>query len=923
MDDGLSRRAPHALLGRQEELAVLDGLVAAVRSGTSGALVVRGEPGIGKTELLRHLRETAAPDCRVARAAGVESEMELAFAGLHQLCAPMLDRLERLPGPQREALEAAFGLSSGAAPDRFFVALAVLGLLSDLATERPLVCVVDDAHWLDRSSAQALAFVARRLGIESVAMVFAVREPDDELAGLPELEVGGLRGDDARALLDSVLLGPLDNRVADRIVAETGGNPLGLLELPRGRTAAELAGGFVVPHGVPLSGRIEQNFRRRLEQLAPEVRRLLLVAAAEPVGDPALLWRAAARLGIQPAAAGVAARESLMQIGSRVRFRHPLVRSAVYGAATAEERREVHGALAAATDPEVDPDRRAWHRANAVAAPDEEVADELEHSAGRAQGRGGVAAAAAFLQRATMLTGDPGRRVERALRAAQAKLEAGAPTAALELLALAEAAPLEELQRARLERLRAQVVFASRRGAEAPLLLLRAARRLEGLDLRLSRETYLDALQAAMVAGALGERLLEVAWAARAAPRPPGPPLAADVLLDGVSTLFTEGHVAAAPLLKQALATTPEETWTRWPWFVALIAWELWDIETHGEIAAREVALARKAGAVTTLLPALSMLEIASVHAGDFEGAEALLEEAEALADATGTTRWPYARVVLAGWRGHQPEAEAVIAAAVRDATERGEGLLIAFADLFTAVLRNGLGEYRAALEAAQRASERIKLGFVTRVLPELIEAAVYSGEREVAAAALARLRELTYGAATDWADGVEAYAAALVEGDDQADGRFRAALEHLPRNGRAISYRARAQLLYGEWLSRHDRRREAREQLRQAHDLFTWMGAEAFAGRAARELLITGEDVSDRAVDSTAELTAREAQVAGLARDGLSNPEIGAQLFISRRTVEYHLAKVFTKLDIRSRKELRAALPANAEVPRRSLAPG
>ncbi|MDX6699928.1 MAG: hypothetical protein QOF26_154 [Baekduia sp.] len=899
---------------------MLDRLLADVQGGRSGALVVRGEPGIGKTALLQYMAAAAAPDCRVERAAGVESEMELAFAGLHQLCAPMLDRLDRLPDPQRMALEAAFGLSPGGAPDRFFIALAVLALLSDLAAERPLVCVVDDAQWLDRSSAQALAFVARRLGAESVALVFAAREPHDELSGLPELMVGGLRGDDARTLLDSVLLGPLDRRVADRILAETGGNPLALLELPRGLTSAELAGGFVVPDGLPLSGRIEENFRRRLEQLPPEARRLLLVAAAEPIGDPALLWRAAARLGIPADAAGIAEQEELIDIGARVRFRHPLVRSAVYGAAAPRERRVVPRALGLVTDSEADPDRRAWHRANAVAAPDEGVAEELERSAGRAKARGGLAAAAAFLERATALTAAPGQRAERALRAAQAKLDAGAPSAALELLELAEAAPLGELQRARADRLHGQVAFAHRRGIDAPPLLLRAARRLEPLDARLARETYLDALQAAMVAGALGDSMLEVARSARAAPRPPGRPGPADLLLDGVALLFSGGHAAAAPLLKRALAETPDETWTRWPWFVALIAWELWDLDALGQIAARQVALARDVGAITTLLPALSMLEMASVHAGDFEAAEALLQEAAALAEATGTTPWPYAQMVLAGWRGRKSEAEATIDAAVRDANARGEGLLLGFGELFTAVLRNGLGEYPAALAAARQASERIGMGFVTRALPELVEAAAYSGEPEVAAAALSRLRELTSASTTHWARGVEAYAMALVDGDERADAHFRAALEHLARDGRD-PYRARAHLLYGEWLRRQQRRGEAREQLHLAHDLFAAVGAEAFARRAARELLALGENVPDRTPQTAEPLTARESQIAQLAGDGLSNPEIGARLFISRRTVEYHLAKVFTKLDIRSRRELQGVLVAETSVDGRRFA--
>jgi DNA-binding CsgD family transcriptional regulator len=909
MSEGPSRAGHHALLGRRHEVAVLDRLLASVRSGHSAALVLRGEPGIGKTELLRHLADAAAADCRVERVAGVESEMELAFAGLHQLCLPMLGRRDRLPAPQRAALEAALGLTDGGPPDRFFVALAVLGLLSDLATARPLVCVIDDAQWLDHSSVQALAFVARRLGVESVALVFAVREADDELAGLPELELRGLQHDDARALLDSVLVGALDELVADRIIDETGGNPLALLELPRGLTATELAGGFAVPRDTPLAGRIEENYRRRFERLPRETQRLLLVAGAEPIGDPALLWRAASRLGIPPSAAQAAERDGLVEIGTHVRFRHPLVRSAVYGAASADERREAHAALAEATDPDVDPDRRAWHRANAVTVPDEEVAEELAHSAGRARSRGGVAAEAAFLERSALLTGDAARRAERALHAARCKLQAGSASATLELVALAETEPLTEVQRAIAHRLRGQVAFASSRGLDAPPLLLGAARRLERLDARLARDTYVDAIQAAMVTGALGDAMPEIARAARAAPRPPGPPGATDLLLEAIALYFTEGKTAAAPLLDRTLVETPEETWRRWPWLASLITWERWDFDTYTMIAERQVARARAGGAVTTLLPALSMLAIAAVHRGEFAEAQVLVEEAVALADATGTTRLPYAAVVLTAWQGREAAAVEAFEAAVGDAHARGEGLLLAFVDMGKAILRNGLGQYAAALSAAQAAAAQVETGFVSRVLPELVEASVRCGEHEIAAGALGQLRALTSYRPTEWARGLVAYATALVHSGDEAEERYRAALHHLSRT-RSGTHRARAHLLYGEWLRRGHRNVEARRELHVAHELFAGMGAEAFAARAARELQATGESVGAPGAGVADALTAREAQIAQLARDGLSNPDIGAQLFISRRTVEYHLAKVFTKLGIRSRGELRRALP-------------
>ena len=571
------------LTDRRAECGVLDGLVEAVHAGESRVLVVHGEAGVGKTALLEYLADRASR-CRVLRVVGVQSEMELAFAGLHQLCAPLLDRLRELPGPQQEALRAAFGMSAGPAPERFLVGLASLGLLAEAATEQPVVCLADDAQWLDRASAQVLAFVARRLGAESLGLVFSARVADGELATLPELEVKGLPERDARALLDAALTGPVDARVREQIVAETRGNPLALLELPRSSTPAHLAGGFGLPSALP--GRIEDSFRRRVDVLPAQARRLLLLAAADPTGDPVLVWRAAGRLGIDTLAAGPAAEAGLAEFGARVRFRHPLVRSAVYQSASAQDRQEVHQALAEATDPQTDPDRRAWHRAQAAARPDEEVAAELEDSAGRAQARGGLAAAAAFGERAALLTPDPARRAGRTLVAAQASLRAGAFGKALELLAMAEAGPLDELQGTRADWLRGQIAFASGPGSDAPLLLLKAAKRLEPLDPGLARETYLDAWQAALFAGHLagGGDLEEVSRAARALPPPASPPRAADLLLDGLALLVTDGPAAAAPALREAISTfagpdVPVADRLRWSWWVPVASLPLWDVE--------------------------------------------------------------------------------------------------------------------------------------------------------------------------------------------------------------------------------------------------------------------------------------------------------------------------------------------------------
>jgi DNA-binding CsgD family transcriptional regulator len=904
------------LLGREAEQAVLDRLLAAVRAGESQVLVVRGEAGVGKSVLLDHLEEQAT-GCRVARAAGVESEMELAFAGLHQLCAPMLGSLDRLPGPQRDALGTAFGLAAGEAPDRFLVGLALLGLLSDASGDQPLVCLVDDAQWLDRASAQVLAFAARRLLAEPVAVVFAVREPstDRELAGLPELVVQGLRDGDARSLLESVTPVRIDVRVRDRIVAEARGNPLALLELPRGLTPSELAGGYVRPVALHLSGRIEQSFVRRLQALPQPTQRLLLTAAAEPLGDVPLLRGAAERLGIGPDAAHPAEAAGLIEIDQRVRFHHPLVRAAAYRAAPAPDRRAVHGALAEATDPDADPDRRAWHRAQAAVGPDEDVAVELVRSAARAAGRGGVAAEAAFLERATELTPDPAGRARRALAAARAKLDAAAPDEASDLLTTAEACPLDELQEAQLVRLHARIVFARTRGSDAPPLLLAAARRLEPLDAGLARETHLDALGAAIFAGRLaeGSGVGQVAAAARRGPAGPAAPQTMDLLLEGVTTRFTDGYVAAVPPLRRALAALRDQDVTRrdhlrWQWLACRIASELWEDAIWEELAARHVRVARETGALAVLPLALVYRSGTHVHAGEFAAADALIEESDAITRSIGGAPLMYTTVLLAAWRGREASAVALNEAGVRDAAPRGEGRAISWGDYATALLRNGLGDYEAALVAAQAACAHDDLGLVAWPMVELIEAAARCDRPDVAGPVLDRLAERTQAVGTDWALGMEARSRALLSDGPEAEALYEEAVARLGRSRVAV-HLARAHLVYGEWLRRQQRRVDARRQLRAAHDMFTRFGADAFAERAHRELQATGETVRKRSVETQDVLTAQETQVALLAAAGHTNPEIGAQLFISPRTAEYHLRKVFSKLGISSRRQLRGRM--------------
>jgi DNA-binding CsgD family transcriptional regulator len=902
------------LIGRGTECAVLDRLVGDVREGGSRALVVHGEPGVGKSALLEYLAGHAA-GCRVARASGAQSEMELAFAGLHMLCAPMLDRLDALPLPQRAALRTAFGVSAGPAPDRFVVGLAVLGLFAEVAQERPLLCLVEDQQWLDRASAQVLAFVARRLGAESVGLVFATREPSGELAGLPELIVRGLSEGAARALLDSVLSAPMDGRVRDQVVAETRGNPLALWELPRGLTVPELAGGFGLPGAAPLAGSIEESFRRRADTLPPRTRSLLLLAAADPTGDPTLVWRAARRLGIGTDAAAPAADADLAEFGTRIRFRHPLARSAVYRSASADERREAHRVLAAATDPVLDPDRRAWHRAQAAAGPDEDVAAELERSAGRALARGGLAAAAAFLKRAATLTLDPAGRAGRALAAAHAKIQAGAFDVARELLAMAEVGPLSVLQQAQADMLRAQLAFIANRGNDASPLLLKAARRLEPIDPGLCRATYLDALSASVFAGSLASPaggVLEVARAAASAP-PATTPRAPDLLLDGLAAQHNKDYAAGVPMLRRALAEfgvdMSAEEELRWLWLACLAAMRVWDDDRWEALSARHVQLSRETGALSELSLALVSRVSMLLFAGNLTEAASLAEEARTVEEATGSNLAPYGALGLAALRGDEAGTAALIDATLEHVTKRGQGIGITFTEWAGALLNNGLGRHQNALAAAGAVTDDRGSSFWPAV--ELVEAAARSGRTETAASAYRQLTEQASASGTDWALGIQARSHALLSEGDAAERRYRESITRLGRT-RMRPDLARAHLLYGEWLRRERRRIDAREQLRTAHRMFEAMGMEAFAERAHRELQATGE-TAQRRTDRTrrAELTAQETQIARLARDGLSNPEIGARLFISARTVQYHLRKIFAKLDITSRTQLDRALPS------------
>ncbi|MFJ8357208.1 ATP-binding protein [Streptomyces sp. NPDC093984] len=908
---------PEHLRGRRRERDALEALVSEVEAGRSAVLVLRGEAGIGKSALLDRLEARVAGH-RVARAAGAESEMELPFAGLHQLCAPFLGRVDSLPPPQREALATAFGISAGSPPDRFLVGLAVLGLLTDVAAEQPLFCLVDDVQWLDRVSAQTLAFVARRMLAEPLALVFASREQRgrDELAGLPELTVAGLDDIDARALLSAAVDGPMDERIRDRVLAEARGNPLALLELPHGRLDAEPANGLDRSGPEPVTGRIERSYLARVRSLPTPTQRLLLVAAAEPMGDVTLLRRAAERLGIGPSAIDPAVTAGLLSVGALVRFRHPLLRSAVYRSVGLAELRETHRVLAEVTDPVLDPDRRAWHLARATVRPHEAIAGELEASAERALARGGTAAAAAFLAHAAVLTPQPRPKARRALAAAQAKLRAGAPAAARDLLALARNGVLDGPGRARADLVEAQIVFASSRMDEALPLLLATARRLLPLDAELARETFLDTLSAAMFAGRLasGADAREVAATAqRTSPSPTRPPRTADLLLDALAARFTGGYRDAVPASRDALRafrreTDPEEI-LRWSWQASALAAEMWDDEGWTELARRHERTARTVGALTELPLALNSQVVVHTWAGELDAAALLIAEIPRVQEAVGSSFTPYGAMALAAWQGSARATLPLIEAGVESAVSRGEGVGVAVARWAEAVLHNGLGRFGEAFDAARSASAHPQdLAVANWGLAELVEAGVRSGRQEVAQTALDRLTEATDGAATDWALGVQARSRALLSQDATAEELYREAIERLGRT-RVAAELARARLLYGEWLRRESRRGDAREQLREAHALFTRFGAEAFAERAVRELRATGETVARRDGGSAATLTAQEMQIAQLARDGLTNSEIGAQLFLSPHTVEWHLRKVYAKLGVASRRLLRTAL--------------
>jgi DNA-binding CsgD family transcriptional regulator len=903
------------IIGRDRERAQIGALLDAVREGASRSLVISGEPGIGKTVLLADGVAQGA-DFRIVRVSGVESEMELAFSALHQVCQPLLGALASLPEPQADALRTTFGVVRGPVPDRFLVGLGVLALFAESSADRPLLCVVDDAQWVDRASLQILAFAARRLGAESIAMLFGSRRASGELTHLPELALAGLSPEESETLIETVLVTGLEPRVRAQLVAEIEGNPLALVEIPKDLSDPRAAGGYGLPGAVKLPSSVEEMFARRIRALPERSRQLLLIAAADPTGDPVLMWRAAERVGIPATAAAPAIESGLVEFGLRVRFRHPLARSAAYQAASPAERRRVHAALAHAVDASIDPEPHAWHRAQAAAGPDEDVAAELERASCRAQARGGLTAAGAFLRRAVVLSPAAGDRVVRALKGAQIEVHAGEYDAAAELLAVVDTGPADEIDHARADIVRAQLAFAALRGREAPALFLAAARRIEPLDAATARTTYLDALWSAMFAGRLsvpGADIVSVSAAAVDVASGAGPDVADRLrgeLLDDFAGQFARGLPRLRDVLvARTLDLSADEEMQFTP-LAATAASGVWDHRTWTILADRFEDLCREGGSLANLPLALTSQAFRLLFAGELRRASVVVDEVETATTATGSNLAPYAALAMAAFRGDESRVAELAGVTVAKAARLGEGWSITAAEWATAIVKNATGKYREAVVAAERASSYgCDLGMRNWALAELVEAAARSGDENRARRANRALAGLTSVSDTAWARGTQARSDALVSDDADAECLYRTSIELLGAAGVRAEL-ARARLVYGEWLRRARRRSDARVELQGAFQMFEDMGMKAFAERAHRELWATGGAARlDRPASGPA-LTAQELQVARLAREGLTNPEIGTRLFISARTVEYHLGKVFTKLGISSRAQLAGVDP-------------
>lgn len=903
------------LVGRRTERAALDGLLAAVRSGHSATLVITGEAGIGKTALVDHA-VSSATDIHVTSVVGVESEVELAFAGVHQLLAPMLERLPALPLRQREALRAAFGLVDDGTPDRFLVGAGILTLLTAAAKDGPILCVVDDAHWLDRASADALAFACRRFAADPIGVIFAARDLEgriEPLVGLPELRVRGLAEDDARELLTSRAPGPIADKVRDEILFAAGGNPLAIEELPAALTATELDGTDFLLGPIPLKGRLEEHFRRQIDSLPAETRSLLLLAAInDPRCDPELFWTAADRAGKVAEHLAPAERIRLVRSGSRVVFRHPLIRSAVYTGATTVERRRAHQILGEAADPERDPDLRAWHLGAASVGADDARAAELESAAARSIRRGGYTGAAAFLKRAAQLTSEPPARAERYLAAAELELAGGAPEAAEQLVSSAKKESSDGRRRARAERLLGMVAFDLGR-MDAPVTLVRAATAYEPLDARLARDTHLEAMGAAYYFGTFAGRtsIVDAARAALAAPKASGDPTPTDLLLEGLASESLGAFRRGGEVLREAMLALRGSEDVRLLGWACVAAVRLWDNDMLRQFATRMASIARESGALTVLPLSLVNLAFAEVIQGRFEASTALMNEVKQIAAATGSARayvkHAPAELLVEAWRGGASRFQLLSEAAIADARTRGEGALVSHADHARAVLELGLGNYAQALVAAQSACND-QSTFSIHALPELVDAAVRCGDLATATSACDRLSETVAPSRKPLGLGLEARSRALLTEGGAAEELHREAIRHLELAD-ATPQRACALLVYGEWLRRRRRRKDARAPLTTAAEMFDAIGARAFGDRARAELRATGEVARPRKQKVSHSLTTQETMIAQMVADGASNPDVALRLSISRKTVESHLNKIFRKLGVSSRTQLASAL--------------
>jgi DNA-binding CsgD family transcriptional regulator len=902
------------MFGRVAEREALDLLLEGARRGQGGAVVLRGEPGIGTTALLEYAR-ASADGMQLLNAPGVEAEQALAYGNLHRLLEPVLGGATELSQRRQDSLSSTFGGNGHVTLDGFSAADAALALLTRTAAARPVLCIVDDAEWLDASSDQALAFIARRISAEPIAMAFAAREaaePQLRLQGLPELAVTGLSDEDSRSLL-SATTGDISKGVMDSLLTATRGNPLALAGVVAALSGPQLSGVLELPDPLPLGERIEAAFIRRIRRLPEGTQRLLLLIATERVGDEDLIWRVAEELGIGPEDAGPAEAEGLLAPGSHPELRHPFVGFTVYSTAPISERRRIHRALAAALEESPDPDRRAWHLAAATSGLDEAVAAQLEETAERARHRSGYEAMAAALERAAQLSPDPSRRSDRLLSAAWAELVAGNPGRAAALLDDARTGQPDERRAAKVKTLGAALDMARGEDSQVSTALLQAAQALEPLDVALARDTHLVAFEAALYAHHLGPLgTLGAARAARRAPRIPDSKMrAADFLLDGYGALFTEGRAAGIPSLRRAIDILLERGGLRWLGLACLGCWELWDEAAMQALAQRRVRLARHDRALTVLPNGLSQLGAYEVIVGRFDAAEARFDESRRAFAWTGNPgvigSTDPGGMMLAVWRGQERRARAVAEACKREATARGQGAFVNLADCHLAVLELSFGNYDAALTAARAAREDNPLWSGNRALPELIEAAARTRSLDEGEAAAEELAETANASGTHWGLGMLARSRALLAPDAEADGFYRVAIDHLKRC-RATPDLARAHLIYGEWLRRRRRRLDAREQLKIAHQMFASMGARAFAERAQREVLATGERARPAAATMAA-LTPRETKIAELVSRGGTNAEIAAQLFVSPRTIEYHLHKIFRKLGISSRTQLTASL--------------